>query len=52
MIVRLSALLAAFVLVWTLVTGTVVGPGESAFIAGMLGYAWQAGVNITWNSGR
>ncbi len=25
---------------------------ESAFIAAMLGFAWHAGVNITWDSGR
>lgn len=50
--VRLSALLAAFVLVWTLVTDTVVDAAESAFIATMLGFAWHAGVHVTWNSDR
>ncbi|WP_328485998.1 hypothetical protein [Streptomyces zaomyceticus] len=51
-LVRLSAPLAAFVLVWTLVTGTVMDAAESAFIATMLGFAWHAGVHVTWDSDR
>ncbi len=50
--IRLSAPLAAFALVWTLVTGTVVDAAESAFIATMLGFAWHAGVYVTWGSGK
>ncbi|MBM9624654.1 hypothetical protein [Streptomyces zhihengii] len=51
-VVRLSALLAAFVLIWTLVTETTVDTAESAFIAAMLGFTWHAGVHITWDSRR
>ncbi|OII62881.1 MULTISPECIES: hypothetical protein [unclassified Streptomyces] len=51
-LIRLSAPLAAFALVWTLVTGTVVDAAESAFIATMLGFAWHAGVYVTWGSGK
>lgn len=51
-VIRLSALLAAFVLVWCLVTDTAVDAAESAFIATMLGFAWHVEVRITWNSGR
>lgn len=47
--VRLSALLAGFVLTWTLVTGAAVDPAESVFIVTMLGFTWHAGVNVTWN---
>lgn len=49
---RLSAPLAAFVVVWTQVTGTAVDAQESAFIATMLGFAWHAGVHVTWGSER
>ncbi|HBF81481.1 MAG TPA: hypothetical protein DD420_16580 [Streptomyces sp.] len=51
-LIRLSALLAAFVLIWTLVTGTVVDAAQSAFIATMLGFTWHAGAHFTWNSHR
>ncbi|MGQ4484255.1 hypothetical protein ACN6LM_002583 [Streptomyces sp. SAS_281] len=51
-VVRLCAPLAAFVVVWTVVTGTVVDVNESAFIVTMLGFAWHAGVLVTWGPGR
>ncbi|MGA4949250.1 hypothetical protein [Streptomyces lydicamycinicus] len=50
--VRLSALLAGFVLTWTLVTDTAVDATESAFIVTMLGFAWHAGVNVAWAPGN
>ncbi|MGW6971650.1 hypothetical protein [Streptomyces sp. NPDC054952] len=46
--IRLSAVLAAFALTWTLVTDTAVDAAESTFIVTMLGFAWHAGVNVTW----
>ncbi|MER6573067.1 hypothetical protein ABT288_44740 [Streptomyces sp. NPDC001093] len=46
--VRLSALLAAFVLTWTVVTHTAVDAAESAFIVTMLGFTWHAGALFTW----
>jgi hypothetical protein len=50
--IRLSALLAAFALIWSLVTDAALDTAESAFIATMLGFAWHAGVNVTWDTGR
>ncbi|MCZ1006884.1 hypothetical protein [Streptomyces lydicus] len=50
-VVRLSALLAAFVLMWTLIKGTTVDTTESAFIVTMLGFTWHAGLNVTWAPG-
>ncbi|MGV9790824.1 hypothetical protein [Streptomyces sp. NPDC003435] len=46
--VRLSALLAGFALMWSLVTDTPVDAAESAFMATMLGFTWHAGVQFTW----
>ncbi|MFD9796716.1 hypothetical protein ACFWXK_37865 [Streptomyces sp. NPDC059070] len=49
--VRLSAPIAGFVLLWTLVKGSAIAPAESAHIVTMLGFTWHAGVNVTWNPG-
>ncbi|MFI6019172.1 hypothetical protein ACIBCP_16305 [Streptomyces sp. NPDC051287] len=46
--VRLSALLAAF----TLITDTVVDTTESAFVVTLLGFAWHAGVQVTWGGSK
>jgi hypothetical protein len=50
--VRLSALLAAFTLTWALTTDTAVNATESAFIVTLLGFAWHAGVQVTWDPSR
>ncbi len=50
--VRLSAVMAAFVLVWTLVVSEACDPVESAFIMSMLGFAWHAAVDVTWGPGK
>ncbi|MCX4818319.1 hypothetical protein OG883_45940 [Streptomyces sp. NBC_01142] len=50
--VRLSAVLAAFVLTWTVVSGTAVDTVQSAFIVTMLGFAWHAGVHFSWGLGE
>ncbi|MFF8731092.1 hypothetical protein ACF073_32105 [Streptomyces sp. NPDC015171] len=50
--VRLSALLAAFTLAWTLITDTVVDTTESAFVVTLLGFAWHAGVQVTWGRSK
>ncbi|MEU4796377.1 hypothetical protein [Streptomyces sp. NPDC023327] len=46
--VRLSALLAAFILTWILVTDTAVDTAKSAFIVTLLGFTWHAGVRVAW----
>ncbi|MGW1295885.1 hypothetical protein [Streptomyces sp. NPDC002533] len=46
--VRLSAVLAGFVLVWTLACGMAVDAAQSAFIATMLGFAWHASIWVRW----
>ncbi|MFD8608962.1 hypothetical protein [Streptomyces sp. NPDC059631] len=50
--VRLSSLLAAFTLTWTLTTDTVVDTTESAFVVTLLGFAWHAGVQVTWGASK
>ncbi|MFF2189645.1 hypothetical protein [Streptomyces sp. NPDC058155] len=50
--VRLNALLAAFVLLWTLITGTAIDMTHTTFVVTMLGFTWHAGVNVTWVPGK
>ncbi|MFB6525093.1 hypothetical protein [Streptomyces sp. NPDC056399] len=48
---RLSAVAASFVLIWTVATGAAVDAAESAFIVTMLGFTWHAGIHVTWGPG-
>ncbi|MFI6893585.1 hypothetical protein ACIBM4_05660 [Streptomyces sp. NPDC050256] len=50
--VRLNALLAAFVLTWTVISGTTVDAAQSAFIFTLLGFTWHASVHFRWGGGQ
>ncbi|MFD3907983.1 hypothetical protein HXS80_06360 [Streptomyces sp. CB04723] len=46
--VRLSAVLAAFVLVWTVTCGSTVDAAQSAFVVTLLGFSWHASFHVRW----
>ncbi|MBT2430301.1 hypothetical protein J7F02_33110 [Streptomyces sp. ISL-112] len=50
--VRLSAVLAAFVLVWTVACGTTADAAQSAFVVTLLGFTWHANVYVRWAQRR
>ncbi|MCX4398860.1 MULTISPECIES: hypothetical protein [unclassified Streptomyces] len=50
--VRLSAVLAAFILTWTVVSGTEVEAAQSAFIVTLLGFTWHASAYFCWGRGQ
>ncbi|MFG3430389.1 hypothetical protein [Streptomyces californicus] len=46
--VRLSAVLASFVLVWTVACGSTVDAAQSAFVVTLLGFSWHASFHLRW----
>lgn len=45
---RLSALLAAVVVVWLLLSERTVGTAESALLITMTGLTWEASIQLAW----
>lgn len=48
-VARLSALLAAMVVISVVVADMTFDATQSAFLVAVLGFAWPAGFQLTWN---